>query len=351
MKIKILLPYQLLLVGIIAFNFVGCEQDHGIVPENSAAETTQQSATFKSGILGFPPVISGFTPLRGIPGTHITIFGSWFSGTPAFNTVTIDGVPATVVSSSFSKIIIVVPAGASSGKISVVVSGFQTLSNASFQVIDLPLDGLVVFYPFDGNAKDVSSNQLHGLVTGATLSTDRNGSAQSSYYFDGNDYINMGNPAQLQIVNEITLSVWIRLNTTITAMRDIITKRDPNALKGFNFIKDITALGVHRGGFKTWPKSSPTCMSYLSGQIIPYEWICMTVTLTGSEMKFYMNGVLVNQATNHCQLIDTSNGNFLIGTGSMAYLPFLGDIDDVAVYKRAIRAEEVMQLYQQNILH
>ena len=35
--------------------------------------------------------------------------------------------------------------------------------------------GLVAWYPFDGNASDMSDNGNHGTVNGATLGTDRHG--------------------------------------------------------------------------------------------------------------------------------------------------------------------------------
>ncbi|TGO02513.1 hypothetical protein PN36_23830 [Candidatus Thiomargarita nelsonii] len=47
-------------------------------------------------------------------------------------------------------------------------------------------DGLVAYYPFDGNAQDASGNGNHGTVNGATLTEDRFGSADSAYEFDGN---------------------------------------------------------------------------------------------------------------------------------------------------------------------
>ena len=50
--------------------------------------------------------------------------------------------------------------------------------------------GLVAWYPFDGNASDMSGNGNHGTVNGATLGTDRHGVAGKAYSFDGvDDYI------------------------------------------------------------------------------------------------------------------------------------------------------------------
>ena len=51
-------------------------------------------------------------------------------------------------------------------------------------------DGLVVWYPFSGNANDQSGNGNHATVYGATLTADRFGNPNSAYWFDGvNDYI------------------------------------------------------------------------------------------------------------------------------------------------------------------
>ena len=49
----------------------------------------------------------------------------------------------------------------------------------------VPTDGLVAYYPFNGNANDESGNGNHGTVNGATLTTDRDGNENSSYSFDG----------------------------------------------------------------------------------------------------------------------------------------------------------------------
>ena len=51
-------------------------------------------------------------------------------------------------------------------------------------------EGLVAYYPFNGNANDESTDGHDGTVYGATLTTDRFGNSNSAYSFDGiNDYI------------------------------------------------------------------------------------------------------------------------------------------------------------------
>lgn len=45
----------------------------------------------------------------------------------------------------------------------------------------IPTNGLVAYYPFNGNANDESGNGHNGSVTGATLITDRLGQASSAF--------------------------------------------------------------------------------------------------------------------------------------------------------------------------
>mgnify|MGYP006156209463 CR=1 FL=1 len=50
---------------------------------------------------------------------------------------------------------------------------------------EIPTNGLVAYYTFNGNANDTSGNKSNGSVTGAVLTTDRFGIKNSAYYFDG----------------------------------------------------------------------------------------------------------------------------------------------------------------------
>ena len=78
-------------------------------------------------------------------------------------------------------------------------SGTATSSGANLTV-SLPTtlaqftNGLVAYYPFNGNANDESGNGHNGTVQGPTLTTDRNGAASKAYTFDGtNDQIHVQN--------------------------------------------------------------------------------------------------------------------------------------------------------------
>ncbi|MBK7652196.1 MAG: IPT/TIG domain-containing protein [Flammeovirgaceae bacterium] len=78
------------------------------------------------------PSITSYTPSTGAVGTTVTITGKNFSATPSDNKVLMDGLPATVTSSSTTQIVFIVPGGATTGSFSV-----QTVFN-QFQWTVLP---------------------------------------------------------------------------------------------------------------------------------------------------------------------------------------------------------------------
>ena len=79
-----------------------------------------------------------------------------------------------------------------------------------------PEDGLVAWYPFDGNASDMSGNGNHGTVHGASLGTDRHGVANRVYSFDGvDDWIDFNTVSfggKLQRNQDYSIILWLRLS-------------------------------------------------------------------------------------------------------------------------------------------
>ncbi|MEN9332697.1 MAG: hypothetical protein RLZZ94_1787 [Bacteroidota bacterium] len=62
----------------------------------------------------------------------------------------------------------------------------------------VPTNGLVGWWPFNGNANDESGNGNNGVVNSATLASDRVGNSTSAYNFNGqNNFINIPNSISL----------------------------------------------------------------------------------------------------------------------------------------------------------
>ena len=74
----------------------------------------------------------------------------------------------------------------------------------------VPINGLVGYWPFCGNANDESGNGNNGVVNGATLTADRFGSSNSAYNFDGiSQFIEVPSTLSLSVSNFYTISAWI----------------------------------------------------------------------------------------------------------------------------------------------
>lgn len=86
-------------------------------------------------VTGAPsPTVTGFTPPDGPFGTQVTITGTNFSTTAASNVVRFNGIQGAVVSSTNTTIVAAVPVGATTGPISVTVSGNVAASATNFTV-------------------------------------------------------------------------------------------------------------------------------------------------------------------------------------------------------------------------
>jgi hypothetical protein len=85
------------------------------------------------------PAISGFSPAGATIGTIITITGTDFDEGPVNNVVTFNGTAAVVTSSTPTQIVTTVPAGASSGPISITVDEVSHATSATgFTVLAPP---------------------------------------------------------------------------------------------------------------------------------------------------------------------------------------------------------------------
>ena len=75
-----------------------------------------------------------FTPNNGFAGMTVTIYGTAFSTTPSQNTVTFNGMAASVTSATATQIVTQVPVGATTGPISVTTPAGAAASSTPFIV-------------------------------------------------------------------------------------------------------------------------------------------------------------------------------------------------------------------------
>jgi len=110
-------------------------------------------------------------------------------------------------------------------------------------------DGLVAYYPFNGNANDESGNGNHGTVNGATLTEDLFENAESAYSFDGtNSFIEVMDTPALRLNNtDFTVSAWVYETERNVSYQDaILTKRSSGSRNGWFY-----SIRGNAGGYYT----------------------------------------------------------------------------------------------------
>ncbi|MEZ4577796.1 MAG: hypothetical protein R2861_04795 [Desulfobacterales bacterium] len=73
-------------------------------------------------------------------------------------------------------------------KLKYVMRKIMTVMALWMKDVQFCQQGLVAYWPFNGNANDASGNANHGTTHGTVPTTDRFGIANSAYLFAGNDY-------------------------------------------------------------------------------------------------------------------------------------------------------------------
>lgn len=133
--------------------------------------------------LGSPGAVAIFNllPLRGVPGTSVTIQGQGFDIVAANNTVQFNGVAAMVISASATALQVAVPPAATSGPVS-VAAGSSTAQGPNFTVIHLTSLAVVPStasltptntfqFAASGVFDDASTADVTGVVTWTSSNT------------------------------------------------------------------------------------------------------------------------------------------------------------------------------------
>lgn len=196
--------------------------------------------------------------------------------------------------------------------------------------------GLVAYWPLDGNAEDVVGGiEVEVLGDPKWLSGADARIGKGTLLCDGlDDQILAGdfNPSE-GTDNELTISLWVTLNGHKETM--FLKKGDDwsdnNMMWQFE-MDDSGDLSIGRNGSAIW-----------FGAIMPLEeWVHLAVTVGENTAILYLNGEPLGE------------GDFIMGTGTESTLRigatqtphrFIdGMLDEVLLYNRALKPDEIAQL-------
>lgn len=207
---------------------------------------------------------------------------------------------------------------------------------------------LVACYPFSGNPNDATGNGHNGTAYGATLTTDRNGIANSAYAFNGtSDYIEAPNFGGAVSTTEFTITFWALANAIESQAVAYLYPDD-----AYNRMM-VSPYFLHSAGPSMfWDFGSIYQPGRLYDNNSPatgqwHHFVCVS-SISGGFMNYYQDGVLAYTSTQPGTLTTVANRSLRIGGGPAwdgTNFHFDGKIDDIRIYNRALSASEAMTLY------
>jgi hypothetical protein len=207
--------------------------------------------------------------------------------------------------------------------------------------------GLVAYYPFTGNADDLSGNDNHGTVMGVVLTGDRFGSDSSAYEFDGtSSYITVSSSPTLESpTTELSQIAWVNIYSwsLIGDPFGPILMKSNSSVNAFQYRLSIGPHGVGTA-INNWNNSVD-----ISDTLNFNEWYMIVSTLKDDTVKVYVNGVFIGEGT-LTGPIEPDTKPLEIGRDVPGITEvFNGKIDDIRIYNRTLTQAEIDSLFNEGV--
>lgn len=225
----------------------------------------------------------------------------------------------------------------------VVLIGCGEYVGGDAQEIFYPnIPDIVAFYQFDGTLEDSAPDSLHAVSSRTPVYvSDHNGRSDAAVYVSGvADTISIPTRGAFDITGELTLAAWIRPEEPPYAYASVVDKGFTEAysmgIVGAD-APDTTALVLYVGDEDFWV---PRVVPLGTG-----EWTHIACTFVESRdvAYLYVNGALVDSAE---QLTSMAVTAYDLRIGNSQWNDaFVGAVDQLAIFDRALTPSEVSELY------
>ena len=236
------------------------------------------------------------------------------------------------------------------------------LENNNSNIENIPVEGLVAYYPFSANANDESGFENHGTVNGATLTNDRFNNPSSAYSFDGiSNYIH--SEFLINGQSTMTYSFWAKTTETFDEMSVITQDCGDDCYESFALVLNKflnSAVVCEYGHMETSPQSFAYAQAAHYGAVNTetansgWKHYALVIgsdnNFSYANFKLYVNGIQYDTSCDHNWggwEYSFPNYPLVIGKGNESIMGsfFEGEIDDIAIWSRALSDEEIANLY------
>jgi hypothetical protein len=206
----------------------------------------------------------------------------------------------------------------------------------------VPTNGLVGWWPFNGNANDESGNGNNGIANGTSLITDRFGNSDEAFAFNGtSNFLEIPFSQQLSVFSgNFSIMLWVKNELPINHAGAHILWRPAYA----SFV-----IGIGAGSNKIDFAQGGVLSFYATNSVFVNDWQQIVLTKNFNNISVYTNGYLDGVYLDNISFVDY--GNLIFGKapnsggGFNGSYYFKGSLDDIAIYNRALSQQEITELY------
>jgi len=246
-----------------------------------------------------------------------------------------------------------------SGKASVQLSGIRRLSGTS---VRLEINnGLVAYFPFEGDTQDASGNNNHARRNGCVeFVTGVSGKALKLHGIDKPGFLEVSDSPSLRFRDAASIAFWLRVDGEAGQ-----TNENCSGQKVAHATQAVLAKSCDRLGFAVHASfrpdqrqigllahihspSSAAALYNVDQSLADWHHVAFVTGKTGT--KVYFDAKLVSSADSPVNLATADNEPMVIGIqggkGSClpSWYPLNGQLDELRIYNRALSSEEIAEL-------
>ncbi|MBD3244248.1 MAG: hypothetical protein GF331_26890 [Chitinivibrionales bacterium] len=237
------------------------------------------------------------------------------------------------------------PTGAAAIHVYIGSIGTVTINGTLIDESALPRP--VAWFPLDGDARDIGPNANHGTIRGSVTPTaDRRGNPSGAMAFGGSyDYIVRDQPVGMPSGNVAkSMCGWFKSTDSTRYIKMLFGFGSPDIQQNFQIgVGPCYTDGTSQWRLNGWGDSYDWRTGVLGSEYMDGRWHHCAVTYDGRTARVYFDGV--ERAVTSRYVYRGEASRIAIGVEiDLVAWDYLGALDDVRFYDRALTAAQVRTL-------
>ncbi len=192
----------------------------------------------------------------------------------------------------------------------------------------------------DSNSARLVRDNVLGVFQGFNI-VSQLGAPGNALNFAGNpQLVDFGNDSNLNILGDLSISMWVRFTSTGSMY---IVDKGQDASGATGYLAGFKLGGAPIGKFSFLADGSGTTWTWADTAVNDGTWHHIGIVLTSTLVQFYCDGLPDGSSAHGFAASDSSN--LVLGGANIQTIHYVGDLDETAIWGRALSANDMMDLF------